>query len=156
MPRKTFTRVKSTDLNNPWRFKPKHHLTLQDKENKDYYKTFQRQCFCQKKLELQPWLVWLSRLSARVGTKRWPVQVPSRSYAWVAGQMSGLQARSPVGGVGDAIYQCISHTLMFLSSLSPFPLSKNKKIKLKKKNPKTRVTDLSYSRIKHVSQGFYF
>ena len=40
--------------------------------------------------------------------------------------MTGLGARSPVGGMWEATNLCFSHTLIFLSSLSAFiPLSKN-------------------------------
>ena len=61
---------------------------------------------------LLPWLVWLSGLSADLQTKGSLVRFPVRAYPWVAGQVpSGGRVRG-------------SHTLMFLSSLSPsFPLS---------------------------------
>ena len=51
----------------------------------------------------QPWLVWLSGLSADLGTKGSPVQFPVRAQAWVAGQ--------------DPSWGCVrgNHTLMFLS-----------------------------------------
>ena len=44
-----------------------------------------------------PWLVWLSGLSASLGTKRSPVQFPVRAHAWVAGQVP-----SPWGVGGGA------------------------------------------------------
>ena len=71
------------------------------------------------KLQLEPWLTWLSGLSASLQTKRSLVRFPFGSHAWVAGQV-------PSG-------ECMSgnHTLMFLSFSSslPTPLSKNKEIK---------------------------
>ena len=51
----------------------------------------------------QPWLVWLSGLSASLQTKGSPVQFPVRAHTWVAGQVSSR------GGVGG------NHTWMFLS-----------------------------------------
>ena len=44
---------------------------------------------------MQPWLVWLSGLSASLRTKGSLVQFPVRAYAWVAGQV-------PVGGMRKA------------------------------------------------------
>ena len=41
----------------------------------------------QKQTEFLPWLVRLSGMSARLWTKRFPVQVPVRAHAWVAGQV---------------------------------------------------------------------
>ena len=35
-----------------------------------------------------PWLVWLSGLSAGLGTKEWLVRFPVRAHAWVVGQVS--------------------------------------------------------------------
>ena len=53
----------------------------------------------------QPWLVWLSGLSARLRTKGLPVPFPVRTHAWVA-------ARSPAGGVWDATtHWCFSPCL---------------------------------------------
>ena len=63
---------------------------------------------------LQPWLVWLSGLSAGLRIKGSLVQFPVRAHAWVAGQV-------PSRGCTR-----VNHTLMFLSlyfSL-PSPLSK--------------------------------
>ena len=63
-----------------------------------------------------PWLVWLSGLSAGLGTKGLTARFPVRAHAWVAGQVPSL------GHARD------KHTLMFLS-LSFFflsHLSKNK------------------------------
>ena len=57
-----------------------------------------------------PWLVWLSRLSKSMQTKKLPVQILVRAHAWVAGQDSP--------------------SFFFLSSLS-----KNKKIKYFFKSP---------------------
>ena len=67
-------------------------------------------------LRKNPWLVWLSGLSAELRTKGTLVQFPVRAHAWVAGQ---VPSRGYVRG---------NHTLMFLSlSFSlPSPLSKNK------------------------------
>ena len=42
----------------------------------------------------QPWLVWVSRLSAGLRTKRLLVRFPARAHAWVAGQV-------PSGGVHE-------------------------------------------------------
>ena len=64
----------------------------------------------------QPWLVWLSGLSAGLQTKGSLDRFPVRAHAWVVGQVP-----SRGGARGN-------HTLMFLSlpfSL-PSPLSKNK------------------------------
>ena len=64
---------------------------------------------------VQPWLVWLSGLSAGLPTKGSLVQFPVKAHAWVAGQ---VPSRGHVKG---------NHTMMFLplsfSLLSP--LSKN-------------------------------
>ena len=68
------------------------------------------------KSNIQPWLVWLSGLSAGLQTKGSLVRFLGRAHAWVAGQiLGGVRSR------GD-------HTLTFLSlSFSlPSPLSKNK------------------------------
>ena len=65
---------------------------------------------------VEPWLVWLSGLSAGLQTKgRW--------FDSLSGHMPGLQARFPSAGRARG-----NHTLMFLSlSFSlPSPLSKNK------------------------------
>ena len=62
----------------------------------------------------QPWLVWLSGLSAGLRTKGSLAQFPVRTHAWVVGQVSSRGARS-------------SHMLMFLSLSFSFPSpSKNK------------------------------
>ena len=60
--------------------------------------------------------VWLSRLSASLGTKGSLVKFPVRAQAWVMGQ---IPSKGFMRG---------NHTLMFLSlSFSlPSPLSKNK------------------------------
>ena len=64
----------------------------------------------------EPWLVWLSGLSAGMRTKESPVQFPVRTRAWVAGQ---VPSRERMRG---------NLTLMFLSlSFSLLsPLSRNK------------------------------
>ena len=64
----------------------------------------------------QPWLLWLSGLSAGLRTQKSLVPFPVRAHAWVAGQV-------PSGGRMRG-----NHTLIFLSlSFSfPFSLSKNK------------------------------
>ena len=36
---------------------------------------------------IQPWLVWLSGLSADLQTKGFPVRFPVRTHAWVTGQV---------------------------------------------------------------------
>ena len=60
----------------------------------------------------QPWLVWLSGLSAGLQTKGLPVRFPVRAHAWVAGQ---VPSRGRMRG---------NHTSMFLPSRSPsLPLS---------------------------------
>ena len=65
-----------------------------------------------------PWLVWLSRLSAGLRTKRSPVLFPVRAHAWVAGQVS------PVGSAQEATtYGCFS---LYLSPSLPFSLKINK------------------------------
>ena len=60
----------------------------------------------------EPWLEWLSELSAGLQTKGLPVQFPVGVHAWVAGQ------------VPTAVCVRGNHTFMFLSlSLSlPSPL----------------------------------
>ena len=55
------------------------------------------------KLYIEPWLVWLSGLSADLQTKGSLVQFPVRADAWVAGQGP---RRGHVRG---------NHTLIFLS-----------------------------------------
>ena len=63
----------------------------------------------------EPWLMWLSGLSASLRTKGLPVLFPVRAHAWVAGQV-------PIGGAGEATtHCCFSPSFSFLS-----PLSKNK------------------------------
>ena len=75
----------------------------------------------------EPWLVWLSGLSAGLRTKGLPVRFPLRAHAWVAVQV-------PSGGGGARG----SHTLIFLSlsfSLpSPLPKSKLETFKIVFKN----------------------
>ena len=68
------------------------------------------------KKEKEPWLVWLSGLSASLQTKGLQVLFPVRAHAWVVGQV-------PSRGCSRG-----NHTLMHLSlSFSlPSPLSKNK------------------------------
>ena len=69
------------------------------------------------KKHIQPWLVWLSRVSASLGTKGSLVRFPVRAHDWVAGQ---VPSRELMRG---------NHTLMFLSlsfSLFPFSLKINK------------------------------
>ena len=39
------------------------------------------------KIDIRPWLVWLSGLSAGLWTKGLPVQFPVRAHAWVVGQV---------------------------------------------------------------------
>ena len=62
-----------------------------------------------------PWLVWLSGLSAGLQTKGLRVQFPVRAYAWVVGWVPG-------GGRMRG-----NHTLMFFS-LSFLPLFLSLKI----------------------------
>ena len=63
----------------------------------------------------EPWLEWLSGLSAGLQTTGSPIRFPVRAHAWVAGQ---APSRGRTRGI---------HTLMFLSlSFSLLsPLSKN-------------------------------
>ena len=65
---------------------------------------------------VQPWLVWLTGLSAGLQTKGSLVQFPVRAHAWVVGQV-------PSRG-----HMSSNHILMFLSLSVSFlsPLSKNK------------------------------
>ena len=72
-------------------------------------------CISKKSWKL-PWLVWLSGLSAFLGTKGLLVPFPVKAHAWVSGQVPGQ------GCVRD------KYTLMFLSlSFSfPYPFSKKK------------------------------
>ena len=62
-----------------------------------------------------PWLVWLSGLSAHLGTKGSPVEFPVRAHDWVVGQgpSGGMHERQP-------------HIDVSLPLSLPFPLSKNK------------------------------
>ena len=64
----------------------------------------------------EPWLVWLSGLSASLQTEGLLVGFPVRAHAWVAGQV-------PSWGCERG-----NHTLLFLplSFFLPSPLSKNK------------------------------
>ena len=66
--------------------------------------------------------MWLSGLSAGLGTKGSRVQFPVRAHAWVVGQVPG---RERTRG---------NHTLISLSFSFPSPLSKNKEIKYFLKN----------------------
>ena len=75
-----------------------------------------------KNMNILPWLVWLSGLSAGLRTKGLPVRFPVRAHAWVVGQ---LLSRRCVRG---------NHTLRFLSSLPSLTLKISKKNVLKKKN----------------------
>ena len=77
-----------------------------------------------RKIFNQPWLVWLSGLSAGLRTKGSPVQFPVRAHAWVAGQ---VPSRGNMRG---------NHTLMFLFLSFSLPLSLKiiHKILKKKKN----------------------
>ena len=59
-------------------------------------------------MKVEPWLLWLSGLSASLKTKGSPVCLAVRAHAWVVGQV-------PSGGCARG-----NHTLKFLS------LSKNK------------------------------
>ena len=45
----------------------------------------------------KPWLVWLSGLSASLGTKESLVQFPVRTHSWVVGQVPrcGVRKRQP-------------------------------------------------------------
>ena len=63
---------------------------------------------------LQPWLVWLSGLSASLRTNGLPIRFPVRTHDWVSGQV-------PSRGCARG-----NHTLMFLSLSFSLPLSKNK------------------------------
>ena len=60
----------------------------------------------------QPWLVWLSGLSASLQTKGSPVQFPVRAHAWVSGQV-------PIWGV----YERRLHIDVFLPPFLPHSLS---------------------------------
>ena len=59
-----------------------------------------------KKVSALPWLVWLSELSASLGTKGVLVRFPVRVYAWVLGQV-----QQPIDV--SLTHQCFS------SSISP-------------------------------------
>ena len=60
-------------------------------------------------------------------TECWPAN-RSQQFDSQPGHMPELQARSPVGGVGEATDQCISHTSLFFSLFFSLhsPLTKNK------------------------------
>ena len=79
---------------------------------------------CSLKYMSQPWLVWLSGLSANLQTKGSLVQFPVRAHDWVA-------VRVPSCGCKRG-----NHTLVFLSLsfnlLSPLFINKYNKIFLKK------------------------
>ena len=47
----------------------------------------QIKCFPDKKKLKEPWLVWLSVLSAGLQTKGLPIQFPVRANAWVTSQV---------------------------------------------------------------------
>ena len=57
--------------------------------------------FSSIKSALVPWLVWLSRLSTSLRTKRPLVRFLVRAHAWVAGQVPGW-------GVQEATNPCVS------------------------------------------------
>ena len=64
---------------------------------------------------MQPWLVWLSGLSAGLRTKESLVRFPVRAHVWVAGQV-------PSWGHVRGSHIGVSLPLFVL----PSPLSKNK------------------------------
>ena len=75
-----------------------------------------RVCDQLKNNKLQPWLVWLSGLSASLWTNGSPVRFPVRAHAWVAGQV-------PSGSV----WKATKHWCFSLSLSPSLPvLSKNK------------------------------
>ena len=69
---------------------------------------------------MQPWLVWFSGLSARLGTKRSKIGFPVGAQAWAGGQV-------PLwGSAGGNLWMFLYHIDVSLSFLLPSPLSKNK------------------------------
>ena len=84
---------------------------------------------------MQPWLVWLSGLSA------W--EPKDHQFDSQSGHKPGLQSRSPVWGMREATDQCFSRTSCFSPSLSlSFLLSLKINLKIFKKlkcNMKGRI-----------------
>ena len=70
----------------------------------------------------EPWLVWLSGLSAGLRTKGSPVPLPLRAHAWVAGQVPGWGHVQEVTTDISLVHGCVSP---FLSPSLPLSL-KNK------------------------------
>ena len=68
------------------------------------------------KVEVLPWLVWLSGLSVLPQTEMLLVRFPVKVLGWVVGQSS-------VGSVWEATNQCFSHTWMFPSLPPSLPVS---------------------------------
>ena len=91
------------------------------------------------KKQKQPWLVWLSGLSASLQTEMLAVQFPVRAHAWVVSQVPSWVH---VGG------NCFSLTQQYFShSLSPslpLPLKVNKYNLLKKKQKQLMFTYFTY------------
>ena len=72
------------------------------------------------KIANEPWLVWLSGLSAGLQTERSPVQFLVRAHAWVTGQVpSGGRARG-----NQSMY--LLHITVSLPLFLPSHLSKSK------------------------------
>ena len=83
--------------------------------------------------------MWLSRLSASLWTYRLLVWFPVRAHAWDAGPQLGACERQQ------------TETLMLLSlSPLPFPLSKNKRNKIKKFSLKRTIIKVIYMYLKGV------
>ena len=64
----------------------------------------------------QPWLVWLSGLSASRRTKRSPVRFPLRTHAWVVGQTPSWRC---VGGNQSMYFSHIDVSLSLFLPLFP-------------------------------------
>ena len=86
------------------------------------------------RIKLEPWLVWLSGLSAGLQTERLLVWFPVRAHARVA------EDRSLVGSVQEATDRCFSHHCFSPSLPLSFPPSlKISEQNLKKKKKRIKL-----------------
>ena len=107
--------------------------------DEDFHLLAQTQAWHPERVQLLPWLVWLS-LSAGLRTKRSPVRFPVRAHAWAAGQV-------PSWGHAGGNWQPIDVSLTqqcFSVSLSLSLKIKKKRIKKKESSscPGFRVAQL--------------
>ena len=95
--------------------------------DEDFRLLAQTQAWHPERVQLLPWLVWLS-LSAGLRTKRSPVRFPVRAHAWAAGQV-------PSWGHARGNWQPIDVSLTQQCFSVSLPVSLKIKKRIKKKNP---------------------